>query len=151
MRVAVKAFFVLSACSITAFVGLLLWISIFDPFWDAARDQRIDGPYRLMAGDDPAVTDIVYAAGGDSLERVPPNIVNYGFDKRYVVAITRPPLFLKDQGIVTGYGLYSWYYIVRAADGKHVHRAPVHGPFTATRFAAVTRLLKLPSPSRRVR
>jgi hypothetical protein len=102
-----------------------------------AHDDRIDGPYRLVAIDAIEEMQVAYDLGDDaSIGRIPATVFWVGFDARYIVAARHPD---NDRSIT------QYFYLVRALDGPIVDpNVTVRGPFDRATFAQETTRLGLP-------
>jgi hypothetical protein len=101
------------------------------------RNQEVDGPYRIIAADDPEERHLSYDLGtGNAIGRVRSTVVGVGYDERYITVVRRP----RDQPSVT-----EFYYLIRAFDGPDA--APsnaIRGPFDQAGYEAEAARLNLP-------
>ena len=114
---------------------LTLAVALSSCFGGEVKNQKIDGPYRLIAIDSSEDMSISYALDkGDAIGRVGPTVLSYGFNRDFIVGMTKD-----------GHGAGQYFYIVRSLDGPYVDPSvTVRGPFSAKAFAVETVRLKLP-------
>ena len=114
---------------------LILAVTLSSCFAGEVKNQKIDGPYRLIAIDSSQDMSISYALDkGDAIGRIGPTVLSYGFNQDYIVGMTKD-----------SHGVAQYFYIVRSLDGPYVDPSvSVHGPFSAKAFAVETVRLKLP-------
>lgn len=93
------------------------------------ESHRLDGPYELVAIDEPSQMHLAYDIGdGVSVGRVPATVFAAGADARHVIAKRHPG------GDRTR---TEWYILVRARDSASADpSASVVGPLTEAQFAA---------------
>jgi hypothetical protein len=104
------------------------------------HDERIDGPYRLVAIDVWEEMAICYEIENGCIGRIPETVYTVGFDAKYLVAARHPN---NDQSKT------EYYYLTRALDGPLIDpSATVSGPFNADEFEAERTRLNLPPFSR---
>ncbi len=103
-----------------------------------AHDERIDGPYRLLAVDTDEEMSVCYdLAGHNCIGRVSETVFAVGWNPDYIV-VARHPKSDKAKS--------EYFYIVRGLDGPNVDPTIcVHGPFQAAEFEGERRRLFLPS------
>lgn len=126
------------------------------PFSDAVYEERLDGPYRLLAIDDMAEMMVVWEIPGGGMvgDGLPgPGVVHFGQDERYLVAAVHPLLCQPTDRNCTQTGVdptrTEYWYVVRSRD--EVDRLPyagIKGPFTRDQFAAESRRHSLPAFTR---
>ena len=101
-----------------------------------AHDERIDGPYRLVAvdsGQDMMVCHDI--SDGNCIGRTPTRTIGYGFNDRFIsAAVKRTPS-----------APVEYYYVDRAADNMYLNGSEItEGPFDEQQFAALVREQGLP-------
>ena len=101
-------------------------------------NERIDGPYRLVAVDVMEQMNVCYRLGdGNCIERIPQTVFAVGWDNSYIVAARHPE---NDKSKV------EYFYIDRAVDGLHVDPpTAVKGPFDSYSFEQERQRLALPA------
>lgn len=106
------------------------------------HDERIDGPYRLVAIDTERDMHVCYDMGhGNCLGRTPSTVTGYGFNDRWVTATVQ-----RNSGAPIEY-----YFIDRLAERRTLNAAGItQGPLRPEEFEARARELGLPSISRRL-
>lgn len=109
---------------------------------DYTYSKRIDGPYRILAIDDPNDMSVCYReARSRCNERILPTVTAVGWSDLYIVATRQ-----SDVG-----GALEYFYIDRRADsGAYDARESVHGPFSAAEFEVERARLGLPELMRDV-
>lgn len=120
---------------------LLLTLSlIFLTACGFVHDERIVGPYRLVAVDTERDLHVCYDLGhGDCLGRTPSTLTGYGFNDRWVTAAVQ-----RNSGAPVEY-----YFIDRLADRRTLNAVDItQGPLSRQEFEARARELGLPSISR---
>ena len=103
-----------------------------------AHDERIDGPYRLVAIDADEEMSVCYdLAAHNCVGRVSQTVFAVGWNSNYIVAARHP----KSDRAKSEY-----FYIVRGLDGPYVDPTTcVRGPFQVAEFEVERRRLSLPS------
>lgn len=112
-------------------------------------DERIDGPYRLVAVDTMDEMHVCFDMGhGDCHGRTPPTTYGYGWNERYIVAVTTSR---------TGYDRApnppgpEYWYIDRSRDRRGLNDFEItQGPFTSAEFATLRGQLGLPPITREI-
>lgn len=106
------------------------------------HDERIDGPYRLVAIDTPSDMHVCYDMGhGDCHGRTPSTVTGYGFNDRWITATVQ-----RNSGSQAEY-----YFIDRLADRRGLNAADItQGPLTREEFDVRAREIGLPAISRRL-
>jgi hypothetical protein len=119
-----------------SFIGSLL-IAVAVTACGFVHDQKIDGPYRLVAIDVEEQMDVCYSIQDACVGRIGETVFAVGHDASYIVAARHPSNNRK----VTEY-----LYLVRSMDGPIADpSASVRGPFDADKFEAERVRLRLPS------
>jgi hypothetical protein len=105
-----------------------------------SHDEKIDGPYRLIAVDTKDQLSVCYELpSGDSIGRIPETVVAVGHNDEYIVA----------QRQLLSSGSIEYYYLIRKEDSVHADPAKsVRGPFTSEEFKAEKSSLNLPEFTR---
>ena len=121
---------------VTAFVASLLFAGCGFEHYD-----RIDGPYRLIAGDVGHDVSLCYSLpGGDAVGRIDSTVFAVGKNEDFIVAQRHP------NGDIS---ITQFYYLIRANDSVYADPTnSVRGPFTEKEFEEATLRLGLPSFSR---
>lgn len=111
-------------------------------FWFQAYDERIDGPYRLVATDVMEDMSVCYDLGtGSCVGRVNETVFAVGWNFEYIVAARHPREFAHE----LDKSETEYFYVIRALDGAAVApSAAVRGPFAAADFQAEQQRLGLP-------
>jgi len=100
------------------------------------HDQKIDGPYRLVAIDVEEQMDVCYSMQDACVGRIGETVFSVGHDASYIVAARHPSNNRK----VTEY-----FYLIRSMDGPIADpSASVRGPFDLDKFEAERAQLRLP-------
>lgn len=106
------------------------------------HDERIDGPYRLVAID--TMSDMMVCIdvdGGICHGRTPSTTTGYGFNDRWITASVRRGPSMRTE----------YYFIDRALDRSHLNAAEVtQGPLSEAEFLARSQQLGLPLITRRL-
>lgn len=107
-------------------------------------DERIDGPYRLIAVDVDKEMSVCYSLpGGDAVCRINSTVFAVGKNEEFIVAQRHPN---GDRSIV------EYYYLIRANDSVDADPTnSVRGPLTKREFEEAARQLGLPSFSKTLR
>jgi len=106
------------------------------------HDEKIDGPYRLVAVDVHSEMSVCYSVGSDCIGRIPETVFAVGSDAKYVVAARHP---LNDRSRT------EYYYLIRELDGPHVDpKSTVRGPFDGVAFEREQKRLALPPLNRKL-
>jgi hypothetical protein len=101
------------------------------------HDQKIDGPYRLVAIDVDEQMDVCYSIQDACVGRISETVFAVGHDASYIVAARHPSNNRK---------ITEYFYLVRSMDGPVADpSASVRGPFDAETFEAERIRLRLPS------
>ncbi len=101
------------------------------------HNQKIDGPYRLVAIDVDEQMDVCYSIQDACVGRISETVFAVGHDASYIVAARHPSNNRK---------ITEYFYLVRSIDGPVADpSASVRGPFDAETFAAEKSRLRLPS------
>jgi len=105
------------------------------------HDERIDGPYRLVAVDLTSQMGIYFdLRDGDAIGRISETVFAVGWNDSYLVAARHPH---NDKSKV------EYFYLIRALDGPYVDPSvTVRGPFTLQDFEQERQRLGLPSFTR---
>ncbi len=100
------------------------------------RWQKVDGPYLIVAADDPLNRHLSYDLGdGNAIGRVDSTVTGVGHDDRYITVRREP----KGRS-----GLVEYYYVVRALDGPGVPPEALKGPFDEAAYEREVKRLHLP-------
>ena len=100
------------------------------------RWQKVDGPYLIVAADDPLNRHLSYDLGdGNAIGRVNATVTGVGHDARYITVRREP----KGQG-----GPAEHYYVIRAMDGPDGPPEAVRGPFDEAAYKREVKRLHLP-------
>lgn len=111
-----------------------------------AYDERVDGPYRLIAIDTSDQMSLCYEDRDSCIGRVDETVFAVGWNSAYVVAARHPHHFGQ---LYVDKSVTEYFYIVRAVDSALADSSKsVRGPFTASEFEAERRRLGLPQFSR---
>jgi hypothetical protein len=107
------------------------------------HDERIDGPYRLVAIDTSDQMMICFDLGkGNCIGRTPSTTIGYNFNERWVTAAVQ-----RGPGAPTKY-----YFIDRSADDKFLNADEItQGPLSEAEFIDRAQELGLPAISRQIR
>lgn len=106
------------------------------------HDERIDGPYRLVAVDVNTEMIVCYDLGRDCIGRIPETVFAVGADAKHVVAARHPH---GDRSRT------EYYYLIRELDGPLVGpKVAVRGPFDSQAFEVERQRLALPSLKREI-
>jgi hypothetical protein len=102
------------------------------------HDERLDGPYRLIAVDVPSEMGIFYDLGkGNAIMRIPETVFAAGWNDAYVIAARHPSQNDKSK--------VEYFYLIRALDGPYVDpKVTVRGPFDLVSFEDERQRLRLP-------
>jgi hypothetical protein len=101
------------------------------------HDQKIDGPYPLVAIDVDEEMDVCYSIQDACVGRISETVFAVGHDASYIVAARHPSNNRK---------ITEYFYLVRSMDGPVADpSASVRGPFDAETFEAEKSRLRLPS------
>lgn len=105
------------------------------------HDERLDGPYRLVAVDLTSQMGIYFdLRDGDAIGRISETVFAVGWNDSYLVAARHPH---NDKSKV------EYFYLIRALDGPYVDPSvTVRGPFTLQDFEQERQRLGLPSFTR---
>lgn len=130
--------------------GILVILALAGCFAFAVYDEKLDGPYRLVATDTMDDMVLCWSDGSDLCEGiVQDKVIAAGANERFVVVAREvnlepfgePPRYARD---------LEYYYVVRTRD--EAFRSPLSnnliGPLTKSRFAQSKRKLNLPDFSR---
>jgi hypothetical protein len=101
------------------------------------HDQKIDGPYRLVAIDVDEQMAVCYSIQDACVGRISETVFAVGHDASYIVAARHPSNNRK---------ITEYFYLIRSMDGPLADpSASVRGPFDAETFKAEIVRLRLPS------
>lgn len=118
-------------------VVVTLFISLLIAGCGFVHDERITGPYRLIAVDTDSQMSICYGLeDGSAIGRIGETVFEYGFDKRFIVAKQHPG----NNQSVTNY-----FFLDMSKDSKYAEPSDsVTGPLGKKEFEKATRRLNLP-------
>jgi len=77
------------------------------------HDEKIDGPYRLVAVDSESQMSVCYGLGSNCVGRIPETVFAVGSDAKYVVAARHPA---NDRTKT------EFYYLIRELDGAAIRQ-----------------------------
>jgi hypothetical protein len=105
------------------------------------HNEKITGPYRLIAVDVSSQMSICYElGGGDAIGRINETVFAYGQNERYIVAKQHP------NGNI---GITNYFYLDMTKDNKYADPSEsVSGPLTEKEFDKVAKELNLPDFNR---
>ena len=108
-----------------------------------AHDEKLTGPYRLIAVDVDEQMDVSYSLPkGSALGRIPETVFSVGWNDRYIVAKQHP----KNNRSITNY-----YYLDMSRDSAYADpSASVTGPMAESDFLLRRAKLRLPDFSRTI-
>jgi hypothetical protein len=130
--------------------AIFVTVALAGCFAFAAHDEKVDGPYRLVATDTMDDMMLCWSDGSDICEGiVQDKVIAAGANERFVVAARevnlepfgKPPRYARN---------LEYYYMVRTRD-EAVHSPQgknLIGPLTKSQFAQAKRQLNLPDFSR---
>jgi hypothetical protein len=127
----------LLVCVIGAIVAIYLAACGF------VHDEKLTGPYRLVATDIPEQMSVCYTLeSGDCIGRIPATIFSVGWNERYLVAMQHP----SNNKAVTNY-----FILEMARDSKLADPSvSVTGPLSAVAFEGKVVSLRLPPFTRTI-
>lgn len=100
------------------------------------HDERITGPYRLIAVDVREDMAVCYDLGGNAVGRIEPTVISVGWNDRYIVAKQRPPA----NPHTTNY-----FVLDMTRDSKYADPLEsVTGPLSESEFTIKAKELQLP-------
>jgi hypothetical protein len=115
---------------------LSILIATVLPACGFVHDEKIDGPYHLVAIDVNEQMDVCYEIKDACVERIGATVFAVGHNESYIVAARHP------SNTRTG---TQYFYLVRSLDGPTADPASsVHGPFDAAEFESERARLSLP-------
>lgn len=105
------------------------------------HDEKITGPYRLIAVDVDQQMSVCYDLGnGSAIGRIGETVFAYGYNDRYIVAKQHP----NNNNNITNY-----FYLDMTKDEKYAEPSEsVVGPLSESQFLEATHNLNLPAFSR---
>ena len=109
-----------------------------------AHDEKLTGPYRLIAVDVDEQMDVSYSLPkGSAIGRIPETVFSVGWNDRYIVAKQHP----KNNRSITNY-----YYLDMSRDSAYADpSASVTGPLVESDFLPRRAELGLPDFSRTIK
>jgi nitrous oxide reductase accessory protein NosL len=109
-----------------------------------AHDEKLTGPYRLIAVDVDEQMDVSYSLpNGGAIGRIPETVFSVGWNDRYIVAKQHP----KNNRSITNY-----YYLDMSRDSTYADpSASVAGPLKESDFLRKRTELSLPDFSRTIK
>jgi hypothetical protein len=100
------------------------------------HDQKIDGPYRLVAIDVDEQMGVCYSIPDACIGRISETVFAVGHDPSYIVAARHPS---------NNRNITEYFYLIRSMDGPNADpSASVRGPFNADQFELERARLRLP-------